>query len=200
MRMPPTTDETPEAIVMRLAPYAATFHECLREAIGRAREVFAPRDGTRPPFESWLFAHHVRWELKQLLHHRLPAGTPVAVEELTIMSSVVVHLDDIEIRVRKSEPGEVPPPGPSQRMQGWYAQTLDGSVAANVLLWHVDEELEYLGLDVAFPYGGTAAAPLVRWQVPLLEVAVAAPADDLEIALAEAGPVVARSETGEASP
>ena len=181
MRMA-VADPTPEAVVARLAPYAATFHACLAEAVARARAVFRPAPGVHRVHDPWLFAHHVRWELKQLLTERLPAGTPVAVEESTIMSSVVVHLDDLEIRVRKSEPGEVPPPGASERMIGWYAQTLDGSVSHNVLLlWHVDARLHYAGLDVAFPAGGNAYAPLVRWVVPLPETIGAA--DDLAIGM-----------------
>lgn len=182
MRMAIDPEASPEAIVARLAPYAETFHGCVREAVARARALFAEREGRRPPFEPWLFANAVRWQLKELLAQALPPGTPIAVEEHTIMSSVVVHFEDLEIRFRKSEPGDVPAPGASRRMQRWYAQTLDGGVSRNILvLWHVDEQLGYVGLSVAFPFGGTAYAPLVDWIVPLPERAGVP--DDLDISV-----------------
>jgi hypothetical protein len=182
MRMSELDDETPEVLVARVGLYAPVFHRALRGAIETARAYFRRAGGAARPFEPWLFAHLVRYELKQRLCDSLPPGTPISIDGDTIMSSVVVHLTDLEIRVRKSAPGEVPPPGPSERMLGWYAQTLDGGVAHNLLmLWHVDEGLSYAGVDIAFPYGGTAYAPLVRWVVPLADVVSGA--DDLDITL-----------------
>lgn len=188
---------TPEAIVARLSPYAPIFHECLAGAVLRARTMFEAPEGERPQ-EPWLFANRVRYELKQLLIAALPPGTPIAVEEQTIMSSVVVHLEDLELRFRKSEPGDVPAPGASQRMRRWYAQTLDGGVAHNILvLWHVDDRLEYVGLSVAFPFGGTSYAPLVDWIVPLPRH-VGVP-EDLDITVPAAEGRVDGVSTGEVS-
>ena len=173
-------EDTPEAVLAHLAPYASIFHECWERAIAEARDNFPLLGTSRPTFEPWLFAHLARWAFKRHLAEQLPPGTPIIVDGKTIMSSVIVRLDDMVIRFRKSEPGEVPPAGSSTKMQGWYAQTLDGGVERNLLaLWHVDDALAYTGLDLAFPSGGTAYTPITRWVVPL--VARAGVRDDLPI-------------------
>lgn len=192
-------EDTPEAILALLAPYTLTFHECWRKAVEDARAQFRKVGDTPPPFDPWLFAHLARWAFKRLLQERLPPGTPIHVEDKTIMSSVIVRLDDVVVRFRKSEPGEVPPPGSSTKMQGWYAQTLDGRVERHLLaLWHVDDALEYTGLDLAFPSGGTAHMTITRWVVPLVEpVGVA---DDLPITRPRTAADGTRSAEGGDSP
>ncbi len=199
MRMT-NADETPEAIIVGLAPYSMVLHDCLRHAVDDARDQFPLEDGVRSTFEPWLFAHHVRWAFKRRLQAQLPPGTPITVDGDTIMSSVIVRLDDVVLRFRKSEPGEVPPPGSSTKMQMWYAQTLDGAVERHLLaLWHVDDALRYTGLDIAFPSGGTAYTTITRWMVPLIE-AIGAP-DDLAIALRERdAAATSDSETGDTGP
>jgi hypothetical protein len=198
MRMTHPT-ETPEAIIGRLAPYSSVFHACWREAVREAREQFPLEGERRPSFEPWLFAHRARWAFKRLLQEQLPPGTPIVIDGDTIMSSVIVRLDDLVIRFRKSKPGEVPPPGSSTKMQGWYAQTLDGSVEHHLLaLWHVDETLHYGGLDIAFPSGGTAYTTITRWVVPLLESVGAA--DDLPISLPATADAESEAEGGDRAP
>jgi hypothetical protein len=191
-----TDQDSPEAILALLAPYAPVFHDCWRGAVAEARQQFPVDGGRRPTFEPWLFAHLARWAFKRLLQERLRPGTPIDIDGDTIMSSVVVRLDDLVLRFRKSEPGEVPPAGSSTKMQGWYAQTLDGAVERHLLvLWHVDTALEYVGLDLAFPAGGTAYTPITRWVVPLVEYA--AHRDDLPIELPSRLPDASEAEGGD---
>lgn len=178
--------DSPEAVLALLAPYASTFHECWRLAVDDARAHFEKVPDERLAREPWLFAHHARWSFKRHLADHLPPGTPIVLDYKTIMSSAIVRLGDLVVRFRKSDPGDVPPPGSSTTMQRWYAQTLDGSVETHVLaLWHVDKALRYTGLDIALPCGGSAYAPLVEWVAPLGEgVGVA---DDLAITLRPSG-------------
>lgn len=145
-----------------------------------ARGVFWDLDGQQLlPYEPWLFCHHTRAHAINNLAADLADYPDITIDTKTIMSSVLLRTDDgLELLFRKSDEGDVPVVGPSEKRQRWCAQTLPGLYEGLenlhlIATWDVDPDThELLRFVLSMPaHGGpTRDSTVMHWEIDYCEI------------------------------
>ena len=180
MAMVPSTLQTPEGALRRLQPISERIYRAWRAAIVSARAVFRDEDGKeRLPHEPWLFCHLVRTHAINNLVAELASVPGVEVKTDTIMSSVMIRTSDgIQLLFRKSDEGEVPVVGPSEKRQRWCAQPFPGleeelDELHLIATWDVDPDShELVDFLISMPaHGGTTRDSMhMHWDIDYVEL------------------------------
>jgi hypothetical protein len=173
----PSSDEA----LRDLEDFLPVLWEAMDSAVTGAASFFS--GGV--PVDASLFPNLVRYYAKgSFANHNLDAEdeeTPAKFESVGLANNgLCVISGRYALRIRKSDNGQVPPPGPSFTLRQFYrqqplpfnrfnmpAQAVDTSL---LVLWNVDSLHRLAGLELSCPREGadTQSSVKVYWSVPLL--------------------------------
>lgn len=173
-----------EEALKALAPILPLIYPGLEAGALEVREFFGEREQSID--DAALAAHLLRWRAK---HYIDKAGPDLDIEferEPLANSGLSVFHNGYHIRIRKAvegydDDGEpvalAPIPGPSAKLQEFYAQQLSlpgmddqpETTLNLLLLWSVTSDYRLAGLTLACPKAGGITRESVRmyWQVPV---------------------------------
>jgi hypothetical protein len=146
-----------------LAIYFPIFYDAFESADAHVKEYL---EGLQASFDPWLHAHLVRHYVKlDLRNHELEAED--FKPENLAMSGLSFRIGRWFLRMRKSERGEVPPPGHSRILNEYYRQQkLPGEFSEThnlLLLWHANFIGDFKGLSLVYPL----TADVIRWKADI---------------------------------
>jgi len=114
--------------------------------------------------DTWLASHIVRYHAGIYIDQRLSKIKGLHREPLA-NSGLYLEFKNYRIRIRKSDEGEMPDPGPSLTMQAFYQQRLHGwdSVVGDeepapvnlLIVWDATRSYVLLGMDLVCPKHGS---------------------------------------------
>lgn len=173
---------SPDIVVSELEPVTPTLYWAMEVGTERGRIYFDQRSLRPEPF---LFANIVRYEARTILEDA-GVSTGFDLDDLA-NNGMSIRYCSYVLRVRKTDDGQAPVPGRSQRLQAFYHQLelgLLGPVSSESLnllvLWNVDHRFL---LDPVFTLacprqgGQTRSSVANHWSVPMANPAfVDAPA------------------------
>jgi hypothetical protein len=151
-----------DAVLAACSEIFSAIDRALVQAIPTAADVFALLNGSR---DRAVHATLVRYIVRQTLSGNGVAAeeeTPAAELEWVPNCGICVHVPGAEIRVLKSSDGQVPKSNSEARSrfycsnQMWLfgePRTLPTTNIKLVALWDIDQDYEYLGLEIACPKG-----------------------------------------------
>lgn len=162
----------PKAVEADLKAVVPIIWAALEVGTLKAREYF---DEKGLEVDSFLFPNLVRFEAKL---HLLAAGQDVFETEILSNNGLVMRHLEYQLRLLKSDHGELPTPGHSRRKQAYYSQQLEFfapladepvEMVNLVVLWDVDSNWNLSGLDLVYPKSGghTKASVSSFWDIPL---------------------------------
>lgn len=162
----------PEAVAADLEAVVPTIWRALEVGTLRARDFFEERD---LGVDSFLFPNLVRYEAKLFL---VDAGQEVFETEILSNNGLIMRHLEYQLRLLKSDNGELPTPGQSRRKQAYYSQQLEffAPIADEpvemvnlVVLWDVDSHFNLSELTLVYPKSGgqTKASVSAFWKLPL---------------------------------
>lgn len=172
----PTADDA----LADLTQFLPVVWEALDSAATGAASFFA--EGV--PIDACLFPNLVRYYAKRFFASRhvdaKDEDTPSDFQSIGLANNgLCVVCGRYAIRIRKSDDGLVPVPGPSMTLQQFYRQIPLPFNMANkppqvvdtslLLLWHVDELHRLDGLELSCPRDGgdSRSSVEIYWSVPL---------------------------------
>jgi hypothetical protein len=182
-----TTSSDYDGVAAELATILDILTDALNVGVGQANGFFA--DERQLP-DTYLHPALVRWYAKRYLND---AGTSVSDDmdaefsrDELANNGLLVSYRDVQIRVLKSDDGELPVPGRSRVKQAFYNQQLafrftpDGETSTFrlnlVLLWDVDHNFNLSSLVLVMPgSGGLTRASVDEYWRTTLPVPLAAP-------------------------
>lgn len=167
----------PNAVVADLKAVVPIMWAALEVGTLRSREYF---DGRGLDVDSFLFPNIVRFEAKL---HLIAAGEDVFETEILSNNGLVMRHLEYQLRLLKSDNGELPTPGRSKRKQAYYSQQLEFfaplvgeplETVNLVVLWDVDSNWNLSCLELVYPKSGghTKASVSAFWDIPLEHPAV----------------------------
>lgn len=177
----PVIPDSQEAL-SDLSQLIPTVYSTLEAAIQGAREFF---DKENRPIDPYLAPCLVRYYAKQFL---IAAGCNAEYEDDVehdegdvefkfhnlSNNGLALKSEKYQIRIWKSDDGELPVPGPSQVRQRFFQQlSLDMSVSAErtnlAILWEVSSNYTLIGLLLSCPKAGDNSRASVEayWTIPI---------------------------------
>lgn len=182
MHMENPTYPAPDIALKETAPATRFIYKALEAAVVVAKEYFDNLDKEVDPF---LAADLVRYHAVLYMDKK---GSEVEGFDRKPLpnNGLCVHFGNYRIRVRKSDEGDIPDPGPSRTMQAFYQQRLegwdqiaddDGSALVNVLIiWDATRNYVLLGMKLVCPKDGSESR---RSAEKYWEIAIPHPASTL---------------------
>jgi hypothetical protein len=151
-----------QVVLADLSPYFSTFYSAFEAASHNGRGYFEERSLN---FDRWLYADLVRHWVKEALNQN---ALKAEYEPQDLGNSgIQLMIKQWFVRVRKSLNGEVPLPGRSKRLQGYYRQlplSEEFSDMYNLLLlWNTTPAGDFKNLSLVYPI----AAGVAKWRVEI---------------------------------
>ncbi len=161
MTMKSTKIPAPDVVLEDTAPAMRLAHEAIEVGILAAKEYFGKLDQEIDPY---LAADLVRYHAA--LHIDRKSSRIKGLHRQPLANNgLFVHFGSYRIRIRKSDEGEIPDPGPSRTMQAFYQQRLehwdevmgeDEPVPVNLLLvWDATRNYVFLSMTLVCPKNGS---------------------------------------------
>jgi hypothetical protein len=151
----------PDVALKETASVHRLIFKAIESSVVIAKTYFDKLDQEIDP---WLAASMVRYHAGLYIDRRLPKIKGLHREPLP-NSGLYLEFKRYRIRIRKSDEGEMPDPGPSQTMQAFYQQRLlgwdsvvgdDESIPVNLLVvWDATRSYVLLGMDLVCPKYGS---------------------------------------------
>lgn len=173
MSMNSPTVPAPDVALKEISPATRLIYEAVEVGILEAKEYFGRLDEDVDPY---LAADLVRFHAVRHIERKKSKVKGLHRESLP-NNGLYVHFGIYRIRVRKSDEGDMPDPGPSRTMQAFYQQRLenwaeaageDELVPVNLLIvWDATRNYVLLGMNLVCPkYGSESRGSAQKhWEV-----------------------------------
>lgn len=163
MRMKNPNYPAPDVALKEIASVHRLAFKAIESSVVIAKTYFDKLDEEIDP-DPWLAASMVRYHTARYIDQRASRIKGLYREPLA-NSGLYLQFKRYRIRIRKSDEGDLPDPGPSQTMQAFYQQRLHGwdsivgdeeSAPVNLLIvWDATRSYVLLGMDLVCPKHGS---------------------------------------------